>query len=108
MRHLRIAISALLAFAGALTMLCALAGVVSAQSAGPAIPAHAAVLTASPAIGSTIAQAPTQVIVYTAENINPDPTKSNLQVYGPGGAATAQRIFDRLSAFYPGPGLEKE
>jgi len=45
---------------------------------------------AIPAIGSTIAQAPTTVTVFTLENINPDPRKSNLFVYGPGGDLISQ------------------
>lgn len=47
--------------------------------------AHAKVLDSIPAINSTIAQAPSAVTVHTAENINPDPKKSNLFVYGPAG-----------------------
>jgi methionine-rich copper-binding protein CopC len=54
--------------------------------------AHASVLKAVPAIGSTISQAPTQVTVFTAENINPDPKVSNLFVYGPSGEATSMLI----------------
>jgi methionine-rich copper-binding protein CopC len=67
-------------------------GVASAATAQRTVPAHAAVLSAIPAIGSTIAQAPTTVTVFTAENINPDPKKSNLFVYGPTGEATASLI----------------
>lgn len=52
--------------------------------------AHAKVLSATPAIGSTIATAPTTVTVETAENINPDPKLSNLFVYGPSGALISQ------------------
>lgn len=40
------------------------------------------VLRAIPAIGSTITSAPTMVTVFTAENMNPDPKKSNYFVYG--------------------------
>jgi len=54
------------------------------------IPAHAKVLTAVPAIGSTVSQAPTTVTVNTAENINPDPKKSNLFVYSPAGDLISQ------------------
>jgi len=61
-----------------------MAGVASAE------PAHAKVLDALPKIGSTITQAPTTVTVFTAENINPDPKKSNLFVYGPGGDLISQ------------------
>lgn len=68
------------------------AGAAFAQADHPQLPAHASVLKAIPAIGSTISQAPTKVTVFTAENINPDPRKSNLFVYGPGGEATARLI----------------
>src|ERR1700694_5961538 len=51
---------------------------------------HAKVLSAIPAIGSTITQAPTTVTADCAENINPDPTKSNLFVYGPAGDLISQ------------------
>ncbi len=54
------------------------------------VPAHAKVYKAIPAIGSTITQAPTTVTVFTLENINPDPRKSNLFVYGPGGDLISQ------------------
>src|SRR5437764_3951058 len=54
------------------------------------LPTHAKVLTAVPAIGSTVAQAPTMVTVNTAENINPDPKKSNLFVYSPAGDLISQ------------------
>jgi len=52
--------------------------------------AHAKVISATPAIGSTIATAPTTVTVETAENINPDPKLSNLFVYGPSGDLISQ------------------
>jgi methionine-rich copper-binding protein CopC len=52
--------------------------------------AHAKVIDADPKIGSTISQAPTRVTVFTAENINPDPRKSNLFVYGPDGELISQ------------------
>ncbi len=52
--------------------------------------AHARVISATPAIGSTISQAPTRVSVTTAENMNPDPHKSNLFVYGPEGELISQ------------------
>jgi methionine-rich copper-binding protein CopC len=52
--------------------------------------AHAKVLDSIPAINSTIAQAPGAVTVHTAENINPDPKKSNLFVYGPAGELISQ------------------
>jgi methionine-rich copper-binding protein CopC len=59
-------------------------------STHPTLPAHAKVYKAIPTIGSTIAQAPTTVTVFTLENINPDPKKSNLFVYGPSGDLMSQ------------------
>lgn len=69
----------------------AITGTAAAQTTTPdtpALPAHASVTRAIPAIGSTISQAPTSVTIFTAENINPDPKVSNLFVYGPVGAAS--------------------
>jgi copper resistance protein C len=54
------------------------------------VSAHAKVLSATPAIGSTIAKAPTTVTVECAENINPNPKLSNLFVYAPGGDLISQ------------------
>jgi copper resistance protein C len=62
-------------------------GTVSAHST---IPEHAKVNKAIPAIGSTISQAPTVVTVFTLENINPNPNKSNLFVYSPAGDLISQ------------------
>jgi copper resistance protein C len=62
-------------------------GTVSAHST---IPAHAKVNKAIPAIGSTVSQAPTTVTVFTLENINPDPNKSNLFIYSPAGDLISQ------------------
>jgi methionine-rich copper-binding protein CopC len=59
-------------------------------SAHATIPAHAKVNKAMPAIGSTVSQAPTTVTVFTLENINPDPNKSNLFVYSPAGDLISQ------------------
>lgn len=73
--------------------------IASAATVQRTFPAHAAVLSAIPAIGSTIAQAPTTVTVFTAENINPDPKKSNLFVYGPTGEATASLISQGNARF---------
>lgn len=90
-RRSRIVIAALFG----LGMLLVMSGTVAAQTISrnaPAIPAHASVIKAIPAIGSTITQAPTSVTVFTAENINPDPKVSNLFVYGPSGEATAALI----------------
>jgi copper resistance protein C len=67
-------------------------GTAAAHTTVRTIPAHASVLKAIPAIGSTISQAPTQVTVFTAENINPDPKVSNLFVYGSSGEATGTLI----------------
>ncbi len=52
--------------------------------------AHAKVISATPAIGSTITTAPTTVTVQTAENINPDPKLTNLFVYSPAGDLISQ------------------
>ena len=52
--------------------------------------AHAKVLSATPAIGSTIVKAPTTVTVVCAENINPNPKLSNLFVYAPSGDLISQ------------------
>ncbi|TMD68925.1 MAG: hypothetical protein E6I91_03455 [Chloroflexi bacterium] len=52
--------------------------------------AHAKVLSAIPAIGSTIAKAPPTVTVVCAENINPNPKLSNLFVYAPSGDLISQ------------------
>lgn len=70
-----------------LGLLLVMAGTASAHTT---YPAHAKVYKATPAIGSTIAQAPAKVTVFTLENINPDPTKSNLFVYGPTGELISQ------------------
>lgn len=88
MRTSRFALKAALAVMLGLGLLCVTGGLVFAAPAHPALPAHAKVMSSDPAIGSTIAQVPTKVTVFTAENINPDPNKSNLQVYGPGVDAT--------------------
>ncbi|HEY0752869.1 MAG TPA: copper resistance protein CopC [Ktedonobacteraceae bacterium] len=83
MHRTRSLLKILLAAFASLGLLCVTAVAVSAAPAQPARPFHAKVLSSDPAIGSTIAQAPTKVTVLAAENINPDPAKSNLQVYGP-------------------------
>src|SRR5437763_15903022 len=67
-----------------LGLLFIVVGTVSAHTA------HAKVLSATPAIGSTIATAPTTVTVFTAENINPNPKGSNLFVYAPSGELISQ------------------
>jgi methionine-rich copper-binding protein CopC len=67
-----------------LGLLFVIAGTVSAH------PAHAKVIDATPAIGSTITQPPARVTVHTAENINPNPKLSNLFVYGPAGDLISQ------------------
>lgn len=88
MHTTRSALKVLLAALASLSLLCVTAGAAFAAPAQPARPFHAAVLSADPAIGSTIAQAPAKVTVFTAEGINPDPAKSNLQIYGPSAEAT--------------------
>jgi len=70
-----------------LCMLYLISGTASAHSA---VPAHAKVSSAIPAIGSTVSQAPTTVTVFAVENINPDPNKSNLFVYSPAGDLISQ------------------
>ena len=92
MQPFRSSLKALLALIASLGLLCITASAVFAAPAGPAAALHAKVFKSDPAIGSTIAQAPSKVTVFTLENINPDPTKSNLQVYGPSTDATATLI----------------
>ncbi len=70
-----------------IVLLYFMTGNVSAHSI---IPVHAKVYKAIPAIGSTVSQAPTAVTVFTLENINPDPNKSNLFVYSPTGDLISQ------------------
>src|SRR5712691_3386267 len=70
-----------------MSLLYFMTGTVSAHST---FPAHAKVYKAIPAIGSTISQSPTIVTVFTLENINPDPNKSNLFVYSPAGDLISQ------------------
>ncbi len=67
-----------------LGLLFVVAGTVSAH------PAHAKVISADPAIGSTIAKAPSKITVFTTENINPNPKLSNLFVYAPSGDLISQ------------------
>jgi len=52
--------------------------------------AHAKVTQSDPGINSTIATAPGTITVTALENINPDPKKSNLFVYAPGGDLISQ------------------
>lgn len=92
MHTTRHVLKSLLAAAIGLGLLCITAGSALAASAYPTLPAHAKVISSTPAIGSTISQAPTKVTVTTAEEVNPDPAKSNLFVYGPGADATATLI----------------
>ena len=66
--------------------------VAPAAFATPALPLHAKVVSADPAIGSTISSVPASVTVTAAEEINPDPKGSNLAVYGPSTDATATLI----------------
>ena len=79
-RFIHLPLAALLS----LGLLFVIGGIAAAHGSVPThatVPAHAKVYKAIPAIGSTIAQAPTTVTVFTLENINPDPRKSNLFVY---------------------------
>src|ERR1700730_8120657 len=92
MRTLRQRLRLLFAGLLGLSALFMISGTALAHSNHPQFPAHASVLKAIPAIGSTVSQAPTTVTVFTAENINPDPKKSNLFVFGPSGEATAKLI----------------
>jgi copper resistance protein C len=88
-RFIHLPLAALLS----LGLLFVIGGTAAAHGSVPThatVPAHAKVYKAIPAIGSTIAQAPTAVTVFTLENINPDPRKSNLFVYGPGGDLISQ------------------
>ncbi len=82
--RIRLPLATLLSLLG---VLCLMAGNVSAHTA---LPAHAKVDKAIPAIGSTVTQAPTRVTVFALENLNPDPKKSNLFVYGPNGELISQ------------------
>lgn len=88
MRTSRYTLKALLAALVSLGLLCITAASAFAAQTHQTLPAHAKVWKADPGIGSTIARAPTKVTVFALEGINPDPTKSNLQVYGPGADAT--------------------
>jgi len=74
-------------------LLFAFFGVASAHTT---IASHAKVTKAIPAIGSTIATAPTTVSVFTAENMKTDLKDSNLLVYGPSGdlISTGNAKFD--------------
>ena len=87
MRTLYSRLQILFAFMLSIGLLYLMAGTVSAHST---IPVHAKVNKAIPAIGSTISQAPTVVTVFTLENINPNPNKSNLFVYSPAGDLISQ------------------
>lgn len=92
MRRIQQTARFLLAALVGLGIVFVMTGTVAAKTRAPDLPAHASVLSAIPAIGSTIAQPPTAVTVFTAENINPDPKVSNLFVYGPSGEATSKLI----------------
>ena len=92
MRTSRSAGKVLLALILSLSLLCITAATAFAASASPARPAHAKVISSDPAIGSTVTSAPTKVTVTTAEEMDPDPAKSNLVVYGPGDEATSTVI----------------
>ena len=74
-------------------LLFAFFGVASAHTT---VALHAKVTKAIPAIGSTIATAPTTVTVFTAENMKTDTKDSNMLVYGPSGnlISTGDAKFD--------------
>lgn len=82
------ALKALLATIIGFGLCCVLVSAALAAPAYPTLSTHAKVLSSDPAIGSTITSVPTKVTVTVAENLNPDPTKSNLFVYGPSVDAT--------------------
>jgi methionine-rich copper-binding protein CopC len=82
-RRVRLLIATLLS----LGLMLVMVGIASAHTS---YPAHAKVNKAIPAIGSTVTQAPTTVTVFTLENINPDPSKSNLFIYSPAGDLISQ------------------
>ncbi len=88
-RSIHLPLAALLSL-GLLFLIGGTASAHGSVSTRATVPAHAKVYKAIPAIGSTITQAPTTVTVFTLENINPDPRKSNLFVYGPGGDLISQ------------------
>jgi methionine-rich copper-binding protein CopC len=87
MRTLHHRVQLLIATLLSLGLIFVMGGIASAHAT---YPAHAKVNKAIPAIGSTISQAPTTVTVFTLENINPDPAKSNLFVYSPAGDLISQ------------------
>jgi methionine-rich copper-binding protein CopC len=82
-RRVKLLIATLLS----LGLMLVMVGVASAHTS---YPAHAKVYKAIPAIGSTVSQAPTTVTVFTLENINPNPSKSNLFIYSPAGDLISQ------------------
>lgn len=88
MHTTRSTVKALLAAVASLGLLCITASAAFAAPAQPTLAAHAKVWKSDPAVGSTVVQAPTKVTVFALEDINPDPKKSNLQVYGPSADAT--------------------
>jgi len=83
LRRIQLLIATLLS----LGLMLVMVGIASAHAT---YPAHAKVNKAIPAIGSTVSQAPATVTVFTLENINPDPAKSNLFVYSPAGDLISQ------------------
>jgi copper resistance protein C len=87
MRTLQRRIQLLTATLLSLGLMLMMVGIASAHAT---YPAHAKVNKAIPAIGSTVSQAPTTVTVFTLENMNPDPSKSNLFVYSPAGDLISQ------------------
>ncbi len=71
-----------------MSLLCITTGSVFALTTRETLLTHARVLSSDPAIGSTITAGPTKVTVTTSENMNPDPSKTNLFVCGPDADAT--------------------
>src|SRR5262249_8497848 len=89
-RHMQHVSLATLLSLGFLFLMASTASAHSTVASYTTAPAHAKVYKAIPAIGSTIAQAPTSVTVFTLENMAPGPTKSNLFVYAPSGDLISQ------------------
>jgi methionine-rich copper-binding protein CopC len=94
-RPFYVPVKSLLAAAIGLGLLCLSTGLVFAA---PSLPTHASVWKSDPAIGSTIASAPTQVTVFALESIKPQ--GSSLQVYGPGPDAT-DTLINRGTTRFP-------
>ncbi len=90
----RSTVKGLLAALVSLGLLCVTAGV---ALAAPSLPVHAKIWKSDPAIGSTIASAPTKVTVFALESIKPQ--GSSLQVYGPGPDASDTLVSQGKTQF---------